>query len=75
MTWGFCKKARDLGAKVVTLSGPDGYVYDPDGVSSSQEKIDYLVTMRNSGRNLVQDYADRFEIGRASCRERVSINV
>ena len=62
VTWGICKKARDLGAKVVTLSGPDGYVYDPDGVSSSQEKIDYLVTMRNSGRNLVQDYADKFGV-------------
>ena len=62
VTWGICKKARDLGAKVVTLSGPDGYVYDPEGVSSSQEKIDYLVTMRNSGRNLVQDYADRFGV-------------
>ena len=62
VTWGICKKARDLGAKVVTLSGPDGYIYDPDGVSSSQEKIDYLVEMRNSGRNRVQDYADKFGV-------------
>ena len=62
VTWGICKKARDLGAKVVTLSGPDGYVYDPEGISSSQEKIDYLVTMRNSGRNRVQDYADKFGV-------------
>ena len=62
VTWGICKKASHLGAKVVTLSGPDGYVYDPDGVSSSQEKIDYLVTMRNSGRNKVQDYADKFGV-------------
>ena len=45
VTWGICKKALHLGAKVVTLSGPDGYIYDPDGVSSSQEKVDYLLTM------------------------------
>ena len=43
----------------MTLSGPDGYVYDPDGVTT-QEKIDYVVEMRNSGRNRVQDYADNF---------------
>jgi len=60
VTWGICKKAMHLGAKVVTISGPDGYVYDPAGISSSQEKIDYLVTMRNSGRNVVKDYADKF---------------
>lgn len=59
VTWGICKKATELGAKVVTLSGPDGYVYDPDGVNTP-EKIEYLVTMRNSGRNKVQDYADKF---------------
>ena len=62
VTWGICKKANHLGAKVVTLSGPDGYIYDPDGVSSSMEKIDYLVEMRNSGRNRVQDYADKFGV-------------
>ena len=59
VAWGICRKARELGAKVITLSGPDGYVYDPDGVSTD-EKIDYLVTMRNSGRDKVQDYADKF---------------
>ena len=62
VTWGICKKANHLGAKVVTLSGPDGYIYDPEGVSSSMEKIDYLVTMRNSGRNKVKDYADKFGV-------------
>ena len=61
VTWGICKKASELGAKVVTLSGPDGYVYDPDGVTTA-EKIDYLVEMRNSGRNRVQDYADKFGV-------------
>ncbi len=59
VTWGICKKAMQLGAKVVTLSGPDGYIYDPDGVSTD-EKVNYLVTMRNSGRDKVQDYADKF---------------
>jgi len=61
VTWGICKKATELGAKVVTLSGPDGYVYDPDGVTT-QEKIAYLVEMRNSGRNRVQDYAEKFGV-------------
>ena len=61
VTWGICRKAQELGAKVITLSGPDGYVYDPDGVCG-KEKIDYLVEMRNSGRNRVQDYADRFGV-------------
>ena len=61
MTWGSCKKAAQLGAKVVTLSGPDGYIYDPDGVTT-EEKIDYLLEMRNSGRNRVQDYAEKFGV-------------
>ena len=56
VTWGICRKATQLGAKVVTLSGPDGYIYDPDGVAT-EEKIAYLVEMRSSGRNRVQDYA------------------
>ncbi len=62
VTWGICKKAMHLGAKVVTLSGPDGYIYDAEGVSSSPEKVDYLLTMRSSGRNRVQDYAEKFGV-------------
>ena len=61
VTWGICKKAMQLGAKVVTLSGPDGYIYDPDGVTT-EEKVAYLVEMRNSGRNRVQDYAEKFGV-------------
>ena len=61
VTWGICKKAMQLGAKVVTLSGPDGYIYDPDGVAT-EEKIAYLVEMRSSGRNRVQDYAEKFGV-------------
>ena len=54
--------AEHLGAKVVTLSGPDGYIYDEEGVSSSEEKVNYLLEMRASGRNRVQDYADKFGV-------------
>ena len=57
--WGICTKAAQLGAKVVTLSGPDGYVYDPEGVCT-KEKIDFLLEMRASGHDKVQDYADKF---------------
>ncbi|MBE6947153.1 MAG: NADP-specific glutamate dehydrogenase [Ruminococcaceae bacterium] len=59
VAWGICKKAMQLGAKVVTLSGPDGYIYDPDGVAT-EEKVNYMLEMRSSGRNRVQDYADKF---------------
>ena len=62
VAWGICKKAMHLGAKVVTLSGPDGYIYDPEGVSSSAEKVEYMLAMRSSGRNRVQDYADKFGV-------------
>ncbi len=59
VAWGVCQKVADLGGKVVTISGPDGYVYDPDGVST-KEKFDYMLEMRASGRDRVQDYADKF---------------
>ncbi|MBQ8600058.1 MAG: NADP-specific glutamate dehydrogenase [Clostridia bacterium] len=61
VAWGTVKKVNELGGKVVTISGPDGYVYDPDGVSTD-EKVDYLLEMRASGRNKVQDYADKFGV-------------
>ena len=61
VAWGVCKKAAQLGGKVVTLSGPDGYVYDPDGVVT-EEKINYLLEMRSSNRNRAQDYADKFGV-------------
>lgn len=60
VTWGTAIKVTQLGGKVVTLSGPDGYVYDPNGVSG--EKIEYLLEMRASGRDRVQDYADKFGV-------------
>ena len=58
VTWGTIKKVTELGGKVVTISGPDGYVYDPDGVSG--DKIEYLLEMRASGRDRVADYADKY---------------
>ncbi|MBQ2614033.1 MAG: NADP-specific glutamate dehydrogenase [Clostridia bacterium] len=59
VAWGVCQKVTELGGKVVTISGPDGYVYDPDGVGT-QEKWDYLLEMRSSGRDRAQDYAEKF---------------
>jgi len=61
VAWGTVKKVNELGGKVVTISGPDGYVYDPDGIST-EEKVDYLLEMRASCRNRVQDYADKFGV-------------
>ena len=59
VAWGIALKVAELGGKVVTLSGPDGYIYDPEGVVTP-EKIDYMLEMRSSGRDKVQDYADKF---------------
>ena len=61
VAWGTAKKVAELGGKVVTISGPDGYVYDEDGVCT-EEKINYLLEMRASGRDKVQDYADKFGV-------------
>ena len=58
VAWGTIKKINELGGKVITLSGPDGFVYDPDGISG--DKVDYLLEMRSSGRDRVQDYADQY---------------
>jgi glutamate dehydrogenase (NADP+) len=58
VAWGTCIKVNQLGGKVVTLSGPDGYIYDEDGITG--EKIDYMLEMRSSGRDNVKDYADKF---------------
>lgn len=61
MSWGVCRKSAELGGKVVTLSGPDGYVYDPDGVCT-QEKFDFMLSMRAGGADKVEPYADRFGV-------------
>ncbi len=59
VAWGAIKKLNELGAIPLTISGPGGYVYDKDGICTP-EKIDYLLEMRASGRDRVQDYSDRF---------------
>ncbi|MBQ3018933.1 MAG: NADP-specific glutamate dehydrogenase [Clostridia bacterium] len=61
VAWGAVKKVTELGGKVVTISGPDGYVYDEDGIST-EEKINFMLEMRASCRNKVQDYADKFGV-------------
>lgn len=61
VAWGACRKISELGGKVVTLSGPDGYIYDPAGVNG--EKIDYLVEMLNINKGArVKDYADKYGV-------------
>lgn len=59
VAWGATMKATELGAKVVCISGPDGYIYDPDGISS-QEKFDYMLELRASNNDVVAPYAERF---------------
>ena len=61
VAWGTVKKVTELGGKVVTISGPDGYVYDEDGINT-EEKINFMLQMRASGRDKVQDYADKFGV-------------
>ncbi len=61
VAWGTIKKVNELGGKVVTISGPDGYVYDPEGINT-EEKVNYLLEMRASCRNRAQDYADKFGV-------------
>ena len=60
VTWGTVQKLNQLGAKVITISGPDGYIYDPNGVTAG-EKEDYLLELRASGKNICAPYAEKFE--------------
>ena len=60
VAWGVVKKVTELGGKVVTLSGPDGFIHDQDGISG--EKIDFMLEMRSSGRDRVEMYADKFKV-------------
>ena len=56
VAWGAAKKATQLGAKVITISGPDGYIHDPEGVSG--DKIEYMLELRSSGNDICQPYAE-----------------
>ena len=58
VAWGAAKKATELGAKVITLSGPDGYIYDPDGISG--DKIEYMLDLRNSGNDVCEPYSEKY---------------
>lgn len=60
VAWGAITKINELGGKAVTLSGPDGFIHDPEGIKD--EKLDYLLKMRLSGRDQVKDYADKFGV-------------
>ncbi len=61
VAWGTVKKVNELGGKVVTISGPDGYIYDEEGICT-EEKINFMLEMRASGRDKVKDYADKFGV-------------
>ena len=58
VAWGAITKINELGGKVVTISGPDGYVYDKDGISG--DKIDYLLELRASNNDIVEPYSHEF---------------
>lgn len=59
VSWGVARKATELGIKVVTISGPDGYVYDPDGINT-EEKFQCMLDLRASGNDVVADYVKKF---------------
>ena len=58
VAWGAATKATQLGAKVVTISGPDGYIYDEAGLN--EEKIAYMLELRSSGNDVCAPYAEKF---------------
>jgi glutamate dehydrogenase (NADP+) len=60
VAWGAIQKVDELGGKVVTLSGPDGYIFDKNGIKG--DKIDFMLEMRASNRDVVKDYADEFDV-------------
>ena len=59
VAWGAAKKATELGAKVITISGPDGYIYDPAGLDA--EKIEFMLELRASGNDVCQPYEEEFD--------------
>ncbi len=58
VAWGTVQKLNQLGAKVITISGPDGYILDEDGIVG--EKEEYMLELRNSGKNICQPYVEKF---------------
>ena len=59
VAWGAAKKATELGAKIITISGPDGYIYDPAGLDA--EKIEFMLELRASGNDVCQPYEEEFD--------------
>jgi glutamate dehydrogenase (NADP+) len=59
VAWGAVTKANELGAKVVTLSGPDGYIYDPEGISG--EKINFMLELRASNEDVIRPYVEEYK--------------
>ena len=59
VSWGACQKVTELGGKVVTISGPDGYIYDADGINT-EEKFNYMLELRATNNDVVAPYAERF---------------
>ena len=59
VAWGVCKKATELGARVVAISGPDGVIYNPNGMTD--EKIDYMLELRASNNDVVAPFAQKFK--------------
>lgn len=60
VAWGAVTKITELGGKVVTISGPDGFVYDKDGISG--EKINYMLKLRATAQDIVEPYAKEFKV-------------
>ena len=60
VAWGAVEKVTELGGKVITLSVPDGFIHDKDGISG--DKIHYMLKMRASSRDAVKDYSDKFNV-------------
>jgi glutamate dehydrogenase (NADP+) len=60
VTWGTAQKLEQLGAKVVTISGPDGYIYDPNGITG--DKVEFLLDLRASGKDIVKPYAEKYNV-------------
>ncbi|MBN2011631.1 NADP-specific glutamate dehydrogenase [candidate division KSB1 bacterium] len=60
VAWGAVQKVNECGGKVVTLSGPDGYIYDPDGVRG--EKVDYMLELRATNNDMVEPYAQKYNV-------------
>jgi len=60
VAWGVITKINELGGKVITISGPDGYIYDKEGIKG--DKIDYLLELRATNNDVVQPFADEFGV-------------